>query len=163
MCVRSLIKLGGAGAVRAERGWSAPSEVERWEGEDPEQTGEASAGSGLQTVGLGSWRPRKTGQTAHSNSFDFWRDCDRSLTEENSVAELLRPPQHLSHGERLSQVSRACKETCLSKGESSQYLGGIPQVSECLCGRLGMGYLTLAPKPFHSPNFPYSCLPNSDQ
>lgn len=44
MCVGSLIKLGGAGAVRAERGWSATSEVERWEGEDPEQTGEASAG-----------------------------------------------------------------------------------------------------------------------
>lgn len=45
MCVGSLIKLGGAGAVRAERGWSATLEVERWEGEDPEQTGEASAGS----------------------------------------------------------------------------------------------------------------------
>lgn len=88
MCVRSLIKLGGAGAVRAERGWSAPSEVERWEGEDPEQTGEESAGSGLQNVGLGSWRPRETEQTARSTSFDFWRDCDRSLTEENSVAEL---------------------------------------------------------------------------
>lgn len=64
MCVGSLIKLGGAGAVRAERGWSATSEVERWEGEDLEQTGEASAGSGLQNVGLGSWRPRKTEQTA---------------------------------------------------------------------------------------------------
>lgn len=58
MCVKSLIKLGGAGAVRAvraEQGWSATSEVERWEGEDPEQTGEASVGSGLQNVGLGSW------------------------------------------------------------------------------------------------------------
>lgn len=42
MCVGSLIKLGGAGAVRAERGWSATSEVERWEGEDQEQTGGVS-------------------------------------------------------------------------------------------------------------------------
>lgn len=47
----SLIKLGGAGAVRAERGWSATSEVERWEGEDLEQTGEASAGSGFRMWG----------------------------------------------------------------------------------------------------------------
>lgn len=47
-------KAGGAGAVRAERGWSATLEVERWEGEDPEHTGEASAGSGLQNVALGS-------------------------------------------------------------------------------------------------------------
>lgn len=140
MCVGSLIKLGGAGAVRAERGWSATSEVERWEGEDLEQTGEASAGSGLQNVGLGSWRPRKTEQTARANSFDFWKDCDRSLSEENSVAELLRPPHHLSHGVRLTQVSRAWKETCLSKGESLQWcLGGIPQASRCLWGRLGMG------------------------
>lgn len=51
MCVGSLIKLGGAGAVRAERGLSATLEVERWEGEDPEQTGEASAGSGSRMWG----------------------------------------------------------------------------------------------------------------
>lgn len=80
-----------------------------------------------------------------ANSFDFWKDCDRSLTEENSVAELLRPPQHLSHGERLTQVSRVCKETCLSKGESLQCLGGISSGFRVPLRKIRDGYLPCAP------------------
>lgn len=53
----------------------------------------------------------------HANSSDL-RDCDRSLPEESGVAELWHPPCHLSHRERLTQVSKACKETCLSDGEA---------------------------------------------
>lgn len=39
--------------------------------------------------------------------------------KKSGVAEVWHPPRHLSHRERLTQVSNACKETCLSEGEAT--------------------------------------------
>lgn len=66
----------------------------------------------------------------HPNS-SVLRDCYRSLPEESGVAELWHPPCHLSHRERLTQVSKLEKKLASPKVKL-WFLGGIPQASRCL-------------------------------